>query len=98
MECFKTTKLLLSQLPYEINMAETTLEVTRSFDVAFGKGYELDKKKLDEMNKKLFGEQESLTTNHQKFCDMIQHHHKLCLCLVCKWWIISNAKLNKNEL
>ena len=98
-ECLETAQFLGKQMPIEINMASNILKLVREYDALVEVGYKIhtDKKqdiKQDKRLKFLF-EPTSLDLTTEKLKSLIEHHHKLCLCSICKFWIISNAKQDK---
>ena len=98
MDCFEAASYLGSYLPCKINEAVTIIEVTRSFDALLETGYELDENQIDATFKALFCELNSASVTRQKLCTLIKHHSQLCLCSICKWWIISNSKADDCKL
>ena len=94
-DCLETADFLGSNMPVEINMASNILTLCRAYDALVERGYNLsfDKKQRQKKTKFLF-KPTSLDLTTEKLQSLIEHHHKSCLCSICKFWIISNAEQN----
>ena len=91
-DCFNIANYFGQQFPRCINMASSIIILTREYDALVEIGYKinLDKKQLQKT--KFLCEPTSLDLTPENLRSLIEHHHKMCLCSMCKWWIISNNK------
>ena len=91
-ECFETATYFEKQIPRTIMMSSAILDVTREYDVLVEKGYKVSFDKNQKTTTKMLFEPTELDLSSKKNRALIEHHHKMCLCSICKWWIIGNNK------
>ena len=98
-ECFHNARFLAKHMPVKINMAKSILETVREYEALVEMDYTIDLKKnlKDKRVAYLFQSTRWQNILHptitgDKLRKMIEHHHKFCLCSICKWWILSNYK------
>lgn len=95
-ECYTTANFLTSQLPLEINMKSNTRELCLEYEcmVEREKAINLEKKPIAKKKRfKLDVSTVDLTPKTLK--GLMAHHHRFCLCSICKWCIITGMKMDE---
>ena len=91
-DCLETAKYFGNNFPVEINMASNILTLCREYDALVELGYKINIDKKQDIKTRFLFEPSSLDLTTETLRSLIEHHHKMCLCSICKFWIISNAK------
>ena len=92
MECLDTATYLERQLPRPIMMASSILKLTREYDALVETGFRVNFDINKNTKTKMLLEPTFLDISPKKLRTLVEHHHKMCLCSICKWWIIGNHK------
>ena len=91
-ECTDTAVYFEKHLPRTIMMASSILGVTRAYEVLVECGFYVDLYKKQDNKSLLLFEPTVLDITPKKLRNLIEHHPKMCLCSICKFWIISDIQ------
>ena len=91
-ECNETATYFEKQLPRTIMMASSIIRVVREYEALVHVGFKVNLGKEQEVKTRLLFEPTSLDISPKKLATLIEHHHKMCLCSICKFWIISDIQ------
>ena len=87
-ECFDTAVYYEKHTPRTIMMASSILRVTRAYEVLVECGFIMNLYKKQYNKSFLLFEATILDLTPKKLRNLIEHHSKMCLCSICKFWII----------
>ena len=93
--CKVIANRLSRMLSTEVNMASSVLKTIRAYDTMVYNGRVI-KTDDDGTFKHLFNRADHHHFEPEKLLSCINHHHKSCLCSICKWVIVTN--LDKTNL
>ena len=92
MKCFDAATYFGEQLPRSIMMASSILKLTREYDALVENGYKVTCDKNEYKDTKILLKPTTLDISPKQLRTLIEHHHKMCLCAICKWLIICDNK------